>query len=179
MEEIPYRVIRSNRRSLGLEITRDLEVLVRAPRRVSQAQIEAFVQEHMAWLETHMELARVRAERRPPEPTEEERAALIRRARELIPQRVEHYSRIMGLRPTGITITGAEKRFGSCSGKNRLCFAWRLMAYPDEAIDYVVVHELAHIKYKNHSREFYALIASVLPDYRRREAILQGRDERK
>ena len=179
MESVSYRVIRSNRRSLGLEITRDLEVLVRAPRCVSQAQIEAFVAEHRTWLETHLEQARERAERRPPEPTEEERAALIRRAMELLPQRVEHFSRIMGLRPTGITVTGAEKRFGSCSGKNRLCFSWRLMAYPDEAIDYVVVHELAHIKYKNHSREFYALIASVLPDYRRREDILQGRDERK
>ena len=98
-------------------------------------------------------------------------------ALELLPGRVAHYSRIMGLTPTGITVTGAEKRFGSCSGKNRLCFSWRVMLYPPEAIDYVVVHELAHIKHKNHGREFYALVASVLPDYRHRENILQGRED--
>ncbi len=179
MKSVSYRVIRSDRRTVSLEITGELEVLVRAPRHMSQAQIEEFVEKHRAWVETHMETARQRAERRPPEPTDEERDALIRRAKELLPQRVEHYSRIMQLRTAGITITGAEKRFGSCSGKNRLCFSWRLMAYPEEAIDYVVVHELAHIRHKNHGRDFYALVASVLPDYRRREAILQGRNDGK
>ena len=79
----------------------------------------------------------------------------------------------MGLTPAGISITGAEKRFGSCSGKNRLCFSWRLMLYPPEAVDYVVVHELAHIRHKNHGRDFYALVASILPDYRQREALLR------
>lgn len=177
MKPISYRVIRSARRSVGLEITRDLDVLVRAPQRMSEAQTRDFVEKHRGWLESHMAQARERAERRPPEPTAEEREALIRRAKDLLPRRVAYYSGIMQLVPTGITITGAEKRFGSCSGKNRLCFSWRLMAYPPEAIDYVVVHELAHIRHKNHSREFYALIASVLPDYRQREAILQGREE--
>ena len=173
MKSVSYRVIRSDRRTLGLEITRDLEVLIRAPRCVPQDRIEAFVEEHRSWLETHLEKARQRASRTPPPPTEEERLACIEKARTLIPERVAHYSRVMGLAPTGITITGAEKRFGSCSGKNRLCFSWRLMLYPPEAVDYVVVHELAHIRHKNHGREFYALIASVLPDYRQREALLR------
>ena len=79
----------------------------------------------------------------------------------------------MGLQPTGVTVTGARKRFGSCSGKDRICFSWRLMLYPPEAIDYVVVHELAHIRHKNHSKAFYDLVASVLPDYREREALLR------
>ena len=61
----------------------------------------------------------------------------------------------------------------SCSGKNRLCFSWRLMDYPEEAIDYVVVHELAHIRHHNHSRDFYALVASILPDYKERQALLR------
>ena len=179
MGSVSYRVIRSDRRTVALEITRDLEVLVRAPRRMPAARIEDFVEKNRGWLETHLEEAKARAERRPPEPTAEEREALIQKAKELLPERVANYSRIMGLTPTGITITGAQKRFGSCSGKNRLCFSWRLMAYPDEAIDYVVVHELAHIRHRNHGKEFYALIASILPDYRRREAILQGREKEK
>ena len=83
------------------------------------------------------------------------------------------YSEIMGLYPTGITITGAERRFGSCSGKNRICFSWRLMRYPEEAIDYVVVHELAHIRHKDHSKAFYACIEQVLPDWRERRKLLK------
>lgn len=173
MDPVPYRLIRSGRRTVSLEITRDLEILVRAPQHMAKARIDAFVEQHRGWLETHLEKARERAARIPPEPTEEELEACIRRARELIPQRVAHYSRLMGLTPAGIRITGAEKRFGSCSGKDRLCFSWRLIRYPPEAIDYVVVHELAHIRYKNHGRDFYALIASVLPDYRQREALLR------
>lgn len=173
MDPVPYRLIRSGRRTVSLEITRDLEILVRAPQHMAKARIDAFVEQHRGWLETHLEKARERAARIPPEPTEEEREACIRKARELIPQRVAHYSRLMGLTPAGIRITGAEKRFGSCSGKDRLCFSWRLIRYPPEAIDYVVVHELAHIRYKNHGRDFYALIASVLPDYRQREALLR------
>ena len=173
MEPVSYRLIRSGRRTVSLEITRDLEILVRAPQRMPRAQIDAFVGSRRSWLETHMAKARERAARTPPAPTEEEREACIRKARELIPRRVEHYSRIMGLTPAGISITGAEKRFGSCSGKNRLCFSWRLMLYPPEAVDYVVVHELAHIRHKNHGRDFYALVSSILPDYRQREALLR------
>ena len=78
----------------------------------------------------------------------------------------------MGLEPTNIKITGAKARFGSCSSKNSLCFSWRLMMRPPEAVDCVVVHELAHIAQKNHGRTFYALMASVLPDYKERQKLL-------
>ena len=86
---------------------------------------------------------------------------------------MEYYGRLMGLMPTGLTITDARKRFGSCSGKNRISFAWRLMRCPEKAIDYVVVHELAHIRHKNHGAAFYQLIASVLPDYKERIKLLK------
>ncbi|MEG1614194.1 MAG: M48 family metallopeptidase, partial [Oscillospiraceae bacterium] len=76
--------------------------------------------------------------------------------------------------PTAVKITSAEKRFGSCSGKNSLCFSYRLMQYPQDAIDYVIVHELAHIKHKNHSKNFYELIEQYMPDYKERNAILKN-----
>lgn len=79
----------------------------------------------------------------------------------------------MGLTPAGIKITSAEKRFGSCSAKDSLCFSYRLMLYPPDAVDYVVVHELAHIRHKNHGKQFYALIAQVMPDYKERERLLK------
>ena len=79
----------------------------------------------------------------------------------------------MGLEPTGVKITSAKKRFGSCSAKNSICYSWRLMLYSKEAIDYVVVHELAHIAHKNHGPQFYALIEKYLPDYKEREKLLR------
>ena len=73
----------------------------------------------------------------------------------------------------GITVTGARTRFGSCSPKNRLCFSFRLMEYPLPAIEYVVVHELAHIRHKNHGPDFYRLVEGTLPDYRQRIGLLK------
>ena len=167
-----YELIRSSRRTMALEITRDCRVLVRAPMRISKQRIDAFVSAHADWIEAHMAVQQRRRENHP-ETTEEERADCIRRAREELPGKVAKYSEIMGLYPTGITITGAERRFGSCSGKNRICFSWRLMRYPEEAIDYVVVHELAHIHHKDHSKNFYACVEEVLPDWRERRKLLK------
>lgn len=167
-----YELVRSQRKTLALEIKSDGRVVVRAPARLAQKKIDAFVSQHTAWIEEHQAIQQKRRDAHP-EPTEEEREALIRRAREILPGKVERYSQVMGLYPTGITVTGARKRFGSCSGKNRICFSWRLMQYPEEAIDYVVVHELAHIRHKDHSRAFYACVEEVLPDWRERRKMLK------
>lgn len=166
------RVIRSRRRTVSLEIQRDLSVLIRAPLGMPEEEIRRFLERHRDWLARHLEEARARQERHP-EPSPEQAEALIRRAKEILPGKVAHYAAEMGLYPTGITITGAKTRFGSCSPKNRLCFSWRLMDYPEEAIDYVVVHELAHIRHKDHGPQFHALVASVLPDHRERRALLR------
>ena len=80
----------------------------------------------------------------------------------------------MELVPAGIKITSARTRFGSCSGKNSICFSWRLMLYPPEAIDYVIVHELAHIRHHDHSPAFYALIEQYLPDWKARMKLLKS-----
>ena len=98
----------------------------------------------------------------------------MKRAKAILPGKIQQYARRMGVCPTGLTVTSAKTRFGSCSGKDRLSFSWRLMAYPEAAIDYVVVHELAHIRYKDHSRAFYRFIESVMPDYRDRIRLLKG-----
>ena len=80
----------------------------------------------------------------------------------------------MGLAPTAVKITSARTRFGSCSSKNSLCFSLYLMQYPPEAIDAVVVHELCHMRHRNHSPAFYAEVERWLPDYREREKLLKS-----
>lgn len=167
-----YTLIRSRRKTLSLEITRQMTVLVRAPLFCSSAEIEAFVNRHERWITDRLELQRQRLLAHP-EPTEEQRRALMVKAEQELPVKVAHYAALMGVNPTGITITGAKTRFGSCSAKNRLSFSWRLMEYPEAAIDGVVVHELAHIIHKNHSKEFYALVESILPDYKQRRKLLE------
>lgn len=170
-----YELIRSSRRTLALEITADLRVVVRAPHLCSKREIERFVTSHETWITQHLEIQRKRAEAAAArQVSSEEETRLRALAAEVIPQRVAHYSALMGLVPTGVRITGARKRFGSCSGKNSLCFSWRLMQYPPEAIDYVVVHELAHIRHHDHSAAFHALVAQYLPDHRERRALLRG-----
>ncbi len=168
-----YTLVRSKRQSISLEITKKAQLLVRAPLKMPQKDIEKFVLSHTEWIGTHLEKARKRAEKHP-EPSPEKRAEYIALAQEILPRRLAHYSKIMDLSPSGVKITGAATRFGSCSAKNSLCFSWRLMQYPPEAIDYVVVHELAHIRHKNHGKEFYTLIASVLEDYKDRARLLRG-----
>jgi len=170
---IEYTLIRSTRRTLALEITRECEVIVRAPLRCSQREIDRFVDSRRSWIAEKLALQqRRRAALLTLEPTPEQEQELRRRAAEVIPQRVAYYAPLMGMTPTGVRITSARTRFGSCNGKNSLCFSWRVMLYPPEAMDYVVVHELAHIRHHNHGREFWALVASVMPDYRHRQSLL-------
>lgn len=166
------KVIRSQRRTLRLEVTQEGMLIVRAPLHVPAAEIERFVRKHADWIADAQARQQARREAHP-EPDAAQQAEYIRRAQAELPEKVVRYATRMGLRPTGITITGARTRFGSCSPKNRLCFSWRLMMYPDEAIDYVVVHELAHIVHKNHGPQFWALVEQYMPDYRARRALLR------
>ncbi len=170
--EISYTVIRSKRKTLAIQIKPDGSVVVRAPMKATQQQVEAAVNKHRGWIEKQVERQRQRFAREQAI-TPEQIEQLKQQARACIPPKVAYYAAKMGVEPAGITITGAKTRFGSCSGKNRLCFSCFLMQYPEEAIDYVVVHELAHIRHKHHQKAFYALVESILPDYRERRKLLK------
>ena len=167
-----YTVKRSRRKSVGIEISDNCEIIVRAPKKISDREIAEFVNKYRGWIDEKLPEARRRAEKK--RKISENEEELRQAAHEIIPPLVETYSKIMELRPSSVRITSAEKRFGSCSGKNSLCFSWRLMAYPTEAVEYVVVHELAHIKHHNHSSAFYSLIEKYMPDYKERQKLLKS-----
>ena len=168
-----YELIRSRRKTLSLEITKEGRVVVRSPMRLSKQAIDAFVQKHEGWIVKKLALVSERAAAAPPPETPEEIEALKEAARRHLPERVAYWSAVTGLKPTGIKITTARKRYGSCNGKNSLCFSCFLMRCPEEAIDLVVVHELCHIREKNHGPRFYALLAHYLPDYQERKKLLR------
>ena len=167
-----YTLVRSRRRTLAIEVTREGAVVVRAPLRCPQRDIDAFVERRRAWLEGALARQKERLAKHPPL-TAAEIEALRRRAREELPGRVAHWAGVMGLAPAAVKITAARTRFGSCSSQNTLCFSLYLMQYPSEAIDAVVVHELCHMRQRNHSPAFYAEVERWLPDYREREKLLK------
>ncbi len=169
----PYQVIRSNRTTLALEVNKNLEVIVRAPKRISPSVIATFVTQQESWIAKAIEKQNRRLATQPPAPTAQECETLRQKAKAYLPQRVTYYSNIMGVSPTRITITGAKTRFGSCSPKNSISFSYYLMQYPPQAIDYVVVHELAHIRHHNHSKQFWALVEQYMPDYKARRKLLK------
>lgn len=166
-----YKLIRSKRKTIELSIGDDFVPLVKAPLKMSTEDIEKFVSKHQKWIEKHVLKKREHAEKF--SLNDEEIIVLKTKALPYLTERTDYFAKIMGVKPTGIKITSAEKRFGSCNAKNSICYSWRLMQYPAEAIDYVVVHELAHIKHKNHGKEFYRLIENFLPDYKNREKLLK------
>ncbi len=97
----------------------------------------------------------------------------IVKAKEIIPQRAEVYRQLSGWQYRALNITRAEKRWGSCSPNGTINFSWKLMMTPIEVIDYVVVHELAHLVQKNHSSKFWKLVESIIPEYKKRRLWLR------
>lgn len=94
-------------------------------------------------------------------------------AKRILLSKVKYYAKQMRLTPTAVKINSAKTRWGSCSCKNSINFSWRLIMACDTVIDYVVVHELAHIREHNHSDRFWAVVASVLPDFKIRQKKLK------
>jgi predicted metal-dependent hydrolase len=101
-----------------------------------------------------------------------------RLAKRHLTERVEHYAKLMNVSPSAVKVNGAKTRWGSCSTKKSLNFSWLLIMADDAVIDYVVVHELAHIIEMNHSARFWAIVTGVLPDckeHQKRLKVLQKR----
>lgn len=166
-----YRIIRSARRTLALQVDKEGAVIVRAPYHTKEETIEGFVVSHTDWIAKQQ--ARIMA-RTLPALTEQQIAALRARAKSDLPARTAYWARRMGIEYTRVTITSAEKRFGSCNSRGGIAYSYRLMQFPEAVIDYVVVHELAHRREMNHSPRFYAVIAQYLPDYKERIKLMKS-----
>lgn len=162
-----YTLIRSKRKTVSIQVDIDCNITVRAPLRASQKEIDRILFEKKEWLEKTI-ISQREKKKEIKEYSEEEIELLRKKAKEIIPQKVEYYANLMQLQPASVKINSAKKRYGSCSGTDSLNFSLYLMDKDERFIDYVVVHELAHIKHHNHSKEFYKLIEQYLPDYKER-----------
>ncbi|MEW6620009.1 MAG: SprT family zinc-dependent metalloprotease [bacterium] len=199
------KIIRSKRRTIGIEITSDASLIVRVPLRTSLEHIKKIVDKKRFWIQKKQKTAKekksiprkfVEGEKflylgntyrlyifnNPSPPLLFNQKFLLSRdylpyAQDIfvawyknqayykIKERLDWYSTLSGLKYNGFKITNARKRWGSCNGKDRLCFSWRLIMTPLSVIDYVVVHELTHIVEKNHSKRFWHKLKIILPNY--------------
>ena len=163
-------VIRSNRKTVAIQVNSDLSVTVRAPRSASEKDIEEILKKKEVWISKHIEKMKKTKERFEAEPTEkltrEKVIALAEEALKVIPAKVEYFAKVIGVTYGKITIRNQKTRWGSCSSKGNLNFNCLLMLAPPEVLDYVVVHELCHRKQMNHSKAFWLEVEKVLPDYK-------------
>ncbi len=169
MTDTDYRIIRSRRRTMAIEITPEAEVLVRAPLMMSDAAVAGFVEIRREWIEKHLAKIRKKAEQRAgvSKLTSEEKQIIIDRALRLIPERVKHYAASVGVTYGRITIRNQKTRWGSCSTNGNLNFNYLLADMPEEVLDYVVVHELCHRQEMNHSPKFWSEVGKAFPEYKK------------
>jgi predicted metal-dependent hydrolase len=96
------------------------------------------------------------------------------RAKKIFEERIKYYSQKLGVSPNRVSIKDQSTRWGSCSSKGNINLNYRVVMAPMEVIDYLIVHELSHMIHLNHSKDFWLLVESVLPDYKERRAWLKA-----
>ncbi len=165
---ITVRIIRSNRKTLSIELKPD-EIIARAPMRMKEKEILKFIESKQSWIDKHLaKLNERQKDLNDLKPyTQEEIIQFTAKAKIDIPKRVEFYAKQIGVTYNKITIRCQHTRWGSCSSKGNLNFNCLLVLLPDEIIDSIVVHELCHRKHMNHSSRFYEEIDKVFPKYKK------------
>ena len=160
---ISYRVIRSQRKTIAIQINAAGEVVVRCSQRLPEYTIHAFVESKRSWIEA--QLQKRASNPQLPVFTQAQLKTLAEQARRVLTDRVAYFAPKVGVTYGRITIRSQHSRWGSCSGKGNLNFNCLLMLTPPAVQDYVAVHELCHRKQMNHSAAFWAEVAKVMPDY--------------
>ena len=166
--QLTYIIQKSRRRSMSIHVADDKKIIVKVPLETPTFVAENFIKEKKDWIMKQMakvEKQTALADSMGPL-TEEDIKQIKKKAKKVIPERVEYYAKLAGISYNRIFIRLQKSRWGSCSVDGNLNFNCLLMLCPDEVVDSVVVHELCHRKHLNHSREFWEEVERFCPDYR-------------
>jgi predicted metal-dependent hydrolase len=166
------------------------DVRVTIPRWGSKREAAAFAARERAWIENQLRLRTEREQRERErrtandsldQPNDERRdtdRALVTRARRELPPRLLELAAVHGLVVTRVSIRNQRWRWGSCSRNGHICLNWRLVTMPDDVRDYVLIHELMHLKRMDHSPKFWTLVAAACPEYKNARAWLRSHSAR-
>ena len=158
-----YKLIRTWRKTLALQI-KNGELIVRSPKLMPKFMIDNFVNKNKNWIEKKMKSGYPQGV--PLQKSDREILELKKKAKKIIPERVEYFANKFNKKYNKIRITSAKTRWGSCTSQKNLNFSYRLIQAEPKAVDYVIIHELAHLKYMNHSQKFWAHVEEMMPDYK-------------
>ena len=166
-----YKIIYSRRKTLSLCV-KDGEIIAHAPIGFSEKRIDDFVNSKKEWVLGALKKQKDRNEKYVGL-SEEKISEIKKSAKEYFNEKTAYFASIMNLKYSRITITSAKTRFGSCSSRGNISYSWRLMLYPEEAREYVVIHELSHLVHMTHSSSFYKLLETYMPNYKEIKKLLK------
>lgn len=153
-----YEIKYSKIKNIYIQI-KDGRVIVKAPKRVNKKEIEKIIQQKSEWIQKSIEKENKKQEKEPRYKKEEFKNIVEKNANELIKE--------TGLVPNKITIKQIKYAWGSCTSKKNITINLELIKYSQQAIRYVILHELCHIKHMNHSKEFWNLVEKYMPEYKK------------
>ena len=152
-----YKIVYSRIKNIYIQI-KDGEVIVKAPRRVSKKEIDKIVKSKEEWIKKTLEKTNIKIEKEKLYTDEEFKTIVEETANELIKE--------TGLVPNKVRIRDIKYAWGSCSANKNVTISYKLIYYSKDVIKYVILHELCHIKYMNHSKAFCDLVATFMPNYK-------------
>lgn len=157
-KELPnYILIRSNIKNVYLHI-KDGQLVIKAPNKISKKDIDEIVLKKAKWINDNLKKVKLKEEKEDLY-TKEEFVQIVQNT-------VRNMSNLTGLYPQKCTIKNIKYAWGSCSSKRNISLNSNLIKYSKQAIQYVVLHELCHIKYMNHSKDFWNLVEKYMPNYK-------------
>lgn len=175
-EQIKYTIKHSKKaKRMTISINCDAQVLVTAPAGISVRYIEKVIKQKTDWILKSLEKFKNRMSLDKPEHLAQGGYnACVARTRKFVKERLEHYNKHYNFKYNRIAIRRQKTRWGSCSGKSNLNFNYKILFLPPELADYIIVHELCHLKEMNHGKNFWKLVSEVIPDYKERRKRLRG-----
>jgi predicted metal-dependent hydrolase len=164
MQQFPYTLRRSPRaRLMRLAVYPDGAVVVVAPSRFGKPAIDRFIQKYAPWVERKIEESKGRTILRI---ARRDIPMLKKRAETFVRDRCAHFAKVYGTTFGTITVRSQKTRWGSCSHKGNLSFNYKIALLPPHLAEYIIVHEICHLRELNHSKRFWKLVAQLIPDYK-------------
>ena len=214
----PTQIVYSTRRTLGIIIKPNGDLIVRSPKKLAVARINEFISKKSDWIIkhrgklmtmqesnpkiyfTHGDLIDFKGKKLTLELNQDQTKTviydpinnriivnpllgnpkeiifkwLLREAQTVFEEEMKYWSEVMSLKFTHLKLSSAKSRWGSCSGRNSISLNWRLILAPNEILTYVIIHELAHIKHKNHSKQFWDLVENYDSNWKNSRKFLKG-----